>query len=92
MATECCRTVFIQNRLGLHARAAIKLVELAQSFDADISVSNGEKTVVADSVMGLLMLESSQGQSVTISANGQDAEAALSAVCDLIEHRFDEEE
>jgi phosphocarrier protein NPr len=46
MATECCRTVFIQNRLGLHARAAVKLVELTQSFDADISVSNGEKTVV----------------------------------------------
>lgn len=89
---ECCRTVFIQNRLGLHARAAIKLVELAQSFNADISVSNGEKNVVAESVMGLLMLESSQGQSVTISAVGEDAEQALSAVCDLIEHRFDEEE
>ncbi len=89
---QCSKTILIQNRLGLHARAAVKLVELAQSYDAQVSVSNGEKEAGADSVMGLLMLESSQGQSVTISATGPQSEAALDAVCELIEHRFDEDE
>jgi len=89
---QCSKTILIQNRLGLHARAAVKLVELAQSFQADIVVSNGEKEAGADSVMGLLMLESSQGQSVTIHARGEEADAALNAVCDLIEHRFDEDD
>ncbi|USD65001.1 HPr family phosphocarrier protein [Vibrio sp. SCSIO 43136] len=89
---QCSKTVLIQNRLGLHARAAVKLVELAQSFEAEITVSNEEKQAGADSVMGLLMLESSQGQHVTISAEGPQADEALTAVCELIEHRFDEEE
>lgn len=68
---ELSRKVLIQNRLGLHARAAVKLVELAQSFEAVITIDNEEdKTATADSVMGLLMLESAQGQYVTIHATG----------------------
>ncbi|MGR5178232.1 HPr family phosphocarrier protein [Vibrio parahaemolyticus] len=87
------RTVLIQNRLGLHARAAVKLVELAQSFEATVTICNYEnKEATADSVMGLLMLESAQGENITIKAAGADAEAALTAVCDLVEHRFDEDE
>ncbi|GAB2669371.1 HPr family phosphocarrier protein [Vibrio panuliri] len=87
------KTVLIQNRLGLHARAAIKLVELAQSFDAIVTVQSHEgKTATADSVMGLLMLESAQGEHITILAEGDDASRALEAVCQLIEHKFDEEE
>ncbi|PMK03664.1 HPr family phosphocarrier protein [Vibrio sp. 10N.261.55.A7] len=87
------RTVLIQNRLGLHARAAVKLVELAQSFDAVLTIVNHEGTeATADSVMGLLMLESAQGQHVTISAEGGDANTALDAVCHLIEDRFEEDE
>ncbi|MGF1716246.1 HPr family phosphocarrier protein [Photobacterium chitinilyticum] len=85
------RQLFIKNRLGLHARAAIKLVELAQSFEATITISNDEKSATADSVMGLLMLESAQGQQICVSADGNDAEAALSAVSELIEAGFDEE-
>ncbi|WP_299019205.1 HPr family phosphocarrier protein [uncultured Photobacterium sp.] len=85
------RQLFINNRLGLHARAAIKLVELAQSFEATVTISNDEKSATADSVMGLLMLESAQGQQVCVSAEGRDAEAALSAVSELIEAGFDEE-
>ncbi|WED26378.1 HPr family phosphocarrier protein [Vibrio sp. DW001] len=93
MTQKCSKTVLIQNRLGLHARAAVKLVELAQSYDADISVSNEEnKEMSADSVMGLIMLESSQGQYVTISARGSDASIALDAVCELIESKFEEDE
>ncbi|ELL7087094.1 HPr family phosphocarrier protein [Vibrio fluvialis] len=87
------RTVLIQNRLGLHARAAVKLVELAQSFDAVLTIQSQEgKEATADSVMGLLMLESAQGQNVTISAEGSQAEQALDAVCHLIEDKFEEEE
>ncbi|WP_260261571.1 HPr family phosphocarrier protein [Vibrio intestinalis] len=87
------KTVLIQNRLGLHARAAVKLVELAQSFDAILTIENHEgKTATADSVMGLLMLESAQGEYVTIQAEGNNAPQALDAVCQLIEHKFDEEE
>ncbi|WP_070969969.1 HPr family phosphocarrier protein [Vibrio sonorensis] len=87
------RTVLIQNRLGLHARAAVKLVELAQSYEAVLSVQNDDgKEATADSVMGLLMLESAQGEYVTISAEGSDAAAALEAVCHLIEDKFEEED
>lgn len=89
--TALSRRLFIKNRLGLHARAAIKLVELAQSFQATVTISNDEKSATADSVMGLLMLESAQGQQVSVSADGNDAEAALFAVSELIEAGFDEE-
>ncbi|WP_165310184.1 HPr family phosphocarrier protein [Vibrio ziniensis] len=90
---QSSRTVLIQNRLGLHARAAVKLVELAQSFEAVLTIQNQEgKEATADSVMGLLMLESAQGQNVTISAEGSQAEQALDAVCHLIEVKFDEDE
>ncbi|POF55171.1 HPr family phosphocarrier protein, partial [Vibrio vulnificus] len=79
--------------LGLHARAAVKLVELAQSFAAEVTIDNEEdKTAAADSVMGLLMLESAQGQYVTIHASGEQAEQALDAICHLIEDKFEEGE
>ncbi|GMM91259.1 HPr family phosphocarrier protein [Vibrio fortis] len=90
---ELTRTVLIQNRLGLHARAAVKLVELAQSFNATLTIhSEDEKSATADSVMGLLMLESAQGQHIRIQAEGDDAQQALDAVCHLIEDKFDEGE
>ncbi len=93
MAHKSSKKVLIQNRLGLHARAAVKLVELAQSYDATITVSNEEnKAMSADSVMGLLMLESAQGQYVTVSADGKQSAEALEAVCELIAAKFEEEE
>ncbi|WP_318423256.1 HPr family phosphocarrier protein [Photobacterium leiognathi] len=85
------RELFIKNRLGLHARAAIKLVELAQSFSAVITVSNDDVSATADSVMGLLMLDSAQGQKIMVSAEGNDETAALEAISALIEAGFDEE-
>ena len=85
------RELFIRNSLGLHARAAIKLVELAQSFTAVITITNGDNSATADSVMGLLMLDSAQGQKIMVSADGQDAKPALIAISNLIEAGFDEE-
>ncbi len=90
---QLSQTVLIQNRLGLHARAAVKLVQLAQSFDAVLTVQSQDgREATADSVMGLLMLESAQGQNVVISAEGSQAEQALQAGCPLIEQKFDEDE
>ncbi|MEC6797777.1 HPr family phosphocarrier protein [Photobacterium sp. S4TG1] len=85
------RELFIRNRLGLHARAAIKLVELAQSFSAIVTITNGDNSATADSVMGLLMLDSAQGQKILVTAKGRDAESALTAITNLIEAGFDEE-
>lgn len=83
--------LLIKNRLGLHARAAMKLVALAQSFSAEITVSNHDISASADSVMGLLMLDSAQGQTITVSAAGKDETSALAAIAALIEAGFDEE-
>ncbi|WP_087016685.1 HPr family phosphocarrier protein [Thaumasiovibrio subtropicus] len=85
--------VFIKNRLGLHARAAIKLVELAQSFEnTTITLKNGDKEALVEGVMGILMLESAQGEQVTVIAEGSHAQQALTAVCDLILAGFNEDD
>lgn len=85
------KEVLIRNRLGLHARAAVKLVELAQSFDAQVMLTKNGQTVTADSVMGILLLDSSQGEQITVSAKGSQAQQAFEAVTALIEAGFDED-
>lgn len=85
------RQVTICNKLGLHARAATKLAVLANQFDATVTLSNGEKSASAASVLGLLMLESGKGKSISLTAEGADAEAALDAICALINARFEED-
>lgn len=82
----------IINKLGLHARAATQLVQLAQRFNAEITLKQGEKLACASSVLGLMMLESSQGKQVKIECNGQDAHAALAAIETLITQGFYEAE
>ena len=85
------RQITITNKLGLHARAATKLVVLAAEFDATITIIQGEKQASAVSVLGLLMLETGMGKSITLLATGADAESALEAICDLINAKFDED-
>jgi len=82
----------IENKLGLHARAATQLVELATQFDARISLVKGGKSADADSVLGLMMLESHQGETVTVISDGPDAQAAMDAIETLIAGRFNEAE
>ncbi|WP_108649205.1 HPr family phosphocarrier protein [Dongshaea marina] len=82
----------IRNRLGLHARAAIKLVELCDQFDAKITLSNDQQCVEANTVMGLLMLELAQGQTLKITVKGPDADQALEAIKALVESGFEEPE
>lgn len=85
------QSVEIVNRLGLHARAAARLVTLAAKYRAEIRVSKDGKTVSGKSIMGVLMLAAAQGSRLTLSATGDDAIEALEALAALIARRFDEE-
>lgn len=85
------QTITIQNKLGLHTRATIKLVELVSSFDATITIKHQNKQADADSVLGLLVLETCYGQEIEIIAKGNQAQQAISAVTKLIEDKFLEE-
>ena len=82
----------INNKLGLHARAAAKLVKLCSSFAADIEMQKEDKGVNCKSIMGVMMLAASRGSEITLTADGEDEEAAMQAVSGLIENRFDEDE
>ncbi|WP_414829851.1 HPr family phosphocarrier protein [Alteromonas sp. H39] len=86
------KTVTIVNKLGLHARAATQLVQVANKFDAKVTLLKGEKEADANSVLGLMMLESHQGEQVEIISDGEDAEEALEAIASLIDGKFNEEE
>lgn len=85
------RTVTIVNERGLHARAAAKFTTLAEDFDADITVSNGREDVGGRSIMGLLLLAAAKGTEITVSTAGADADAALAALCELVEDGFGED-
>ena len=81
----------ITNRLGLHARAAGMLVRLAGTFESRITVAKDGSTVNAKSILGLMMLAAPMGSTVTVTAEGDDEKAAMAAVEDLLERKFDEE-
>jgi phosphocarrier protein len=84
--------VVIINRLGLHARAAAKLVSLANGYGASITLDKDGQQVNGKSIMGVMMLAASKGTRLTLSADGADEDAALAALCALIEDRFGEDE
>ena len=81
----------IVNKLGLHARAAAKLVSLASSFSAHIELEKDERNVNGKSIMGVMMLAASQGTTIKIKADGDDEQAAISAIEKLVADKFDEE-
>jgi phosphotransferase system HPr (HPr) family protein len=83
--------VRITNKRGLHARASAKLVEAAARFQAHVTVSKDGQTVDARSIMGLMLLAASLGSTVEIRADGDDAQAALTAILALVEAKFGEE-
>ena len=80
----------IVNKLGLHARAAAKLTHIASGFQSDIWLSRAGRRVNAKSIMGVMMLAAGKGATVTIEAEGADAQAALAALTKLIAERFGE--
>lgn len=85
------RTVLITNRRGLHARASAKFVTMASGLPARVEVVKDGAAVVGTSIMGLMMLGAAMGDSVTISASGDGAEAAVAALAELVENKFGEE-
>ena len=80
----------IVNQLGLHARAATKLVQLASKFACDVEVAREEQTANGKSVMGVLLLCGSKGTVIEVRANGERAEECVAAIGQLIADRFGE--
>lgn len=90
MVAISTRQVAISNTRGLHARAAAKLVTLSERFMAEVQVCYDGQTVTSASIMGLMMLGAAVGAVLTLRADGADADAALSAMVELIESGFHE--
>jgi len=86
------RDITIKNKLGLHARAAAKLVHTAARFQSDIKIRKGSEEVDAKSILGILLLAAAKGSVVTVVAEGSDEVEAVAAVENLIDAKFDEVE
>ena len=84
------RDITVTNRLGLHARASAKLVQTLQPFQANIFIVYRGKEVNAKSIMGVMMLAAGLGAQLTLRADGDEEEAAMAALVDLFERKFDE--
>lgn len=82
----------VKNKLGLHARAATRLVHVATRFPCEITLSRGEQSANAKSVMGVLLLCGSKGTKLTVAASGECAEDAVREIGNLIDSRFGEDE
>ena len=85
------RNLEIVNRLGLHARAAAKLVHLTGRFESQIWLSRDGEEVDAKSILGVLLLAASQGQVITVRCEGDDEKEAMDSIVELIGSGFDEE-
>ena len=82
--------IVVSNKLGLHARASAKLVQLVQGFKATVWLISRGREVNAQSIMGVMMLAAGMGTPLTIRADGADEQAAVTAVADLFARKFDE--
>ena len=88
---EISKQVKIPNSLGLHARPAMQLVDLANRFEASLQIAKGKQLVDAKSIMQVMTLAATQGTKLTLSASGPDASKALVAMAKLIAEGFGEE-
>jgi phosphocarrier protein HPr len=86
------RELEIKNKLGLHARAAAKLVHVAARFKSDIKIRKGDEEVDGKSILGILLLAAGRGSTITLRADGPDEREALDAIEKLIDAKFDEVE
>jgi phosphocarrier protein HPr len=85
------RELPIINKRGLHARASAKFVQMVERFNAEVWVTRGGETVGGTSIMGLMMLSAGPGTTITVSAIGPEAEAAIMAISELVASKFNEE-
>jgi phosphocarrier protein len=86
------RSVTIRNKLGLHARAAVKFVNLANRFVASVKIVKDGDEIDGKSILGILTLAATQGTTIRLVVSGKDEEAAMAALIELIANRFDEKE
>jgi phosphocarrier protein HPr len=84
------RDVRVRNRLGMHARAAVKFVQLANKYRADVRVLKDDNEANGKSIMGLLTLVAAHGMSMTLICDGEDADAAVAALAELVDGGFGE--
>jgi phosphotransferase system HPr (HPr) family protein len=84
--------IAIRNKLGLHARAAVKFVNLSNRFVASVKIVKDGSEIDGKSILGILTLAATQGSEITLRVSGEDEEGALKALSDLINNRFDEKE
>jgi phosphocarrier protein HPr len=85
------RELLIINKRGLHARASAKFVQTVERFTSEVWVTRGSETVGGRSIMGLMMLAAAPGTTIRVSALGPDADAAIAAITELVESKFNEE-
>lgn len=85
------RVVEVVNELGVHARAAARLVQTAKQFRSDVVLRAGGRETEARSILGVLLLGAGQGSRLTVRCLGEDEQAAMTAICALIETRFGED-
>jgi phosphocarrier protein HPr len=86
------RTILIRNKLGLHARAAVKFVNTANRFSSDVRILKDESEIDGKSILGILTLAATQGSEIGLRIDGPDEEAAWAALSELIDNRFGEKE
>ncbi|KAA2284877.1 HPr family phosphocarrier protein [Arenimonas fontis] len=86
------RELKVSNRLGLHARAAAKLVQVLSAFKAQVTLLGRGREVNAKSIMGVLLLAAAPGSTLVMRADGEDEAEALAAAVALFERRFDEDD
>jgi phosphocarrier protein HPr len=86
------KTVMIKNKLGLHARAAVKLMNLANRFNSSVRITKDGNEVDAKSILGILTLAAVKGSKITLKVSGKDEHKAINALIELIDDRFEEEE
>ncbi len=82
--------IVISNKLGLHARAAAKLTQLAGRYSSEVFIARGAQRVNAKSIMGVMMLAAGMGVTVKVDATGVDAEQALVEIKALFDNKFGE--
>lgn len=86
------RELTVGNRLGLHARAAAKLVQVLSGFRSQVTLTGRGREVNAKSIMGVLLLAAASGATLVLRADGEDEAAAMAAAAALFERRFDEDD
>ena len=86
------KRITIKNKLGLHARAAVKFVNLANRFGASVKIVKDGNEIDGKSILGILTLAAIQGSEIMLLVSGKDEDSALKALADLINNRFDERE